>query len=623
MGKIGDIWVRLGLKKDGFDTGLKKADSDLKGFGTGVGKMGSVAGAALKGIAGAAGLALGGIEAFNRMITSNESNNDKWENTMRAMNNVVNEFFSALTSGDFTGFQNGLDGIVRKARETAEALRQIEDAQTVYGLFSTENRAAFNEALVTIRDKNASPEAVEAAKKNIENIITKQTEQSQVLNKKAIDAVKSIITQRGVTNAADITEADIKDMLNIALERQGGIRSEELERQYDEYVMAYKNLRAQYSAIDQSTGRVMFQGGPNYITALKGLNNQYAKANLYNALWDKTNGDDLKQLVSLLQSAYAARSEIAQMQRTYNRATQTTAGLGGGKEKTPAAEGSIAWYAQRIKSLQEEIASTTDSTARATAQQFVDEYKKKIEELQFSADFMSALNRGQIGEFISGENLGITEADLAAPELDMGEIDLSGTDAILKKQLDVEQMSKGMEDYRSQIDETSDSIGILAGAMSNLSGLVDEQAASWISYGSNVIQAIAQSIPAITALTEAKRADANMGAAKLAADAGGSVANVPFAGPALAVAAIASVIAALAAVPKFAQGGIVGGSSYYGDRILARVNSGEMILNTEQQRRIFSHMESPVQKVEITGRMTASGRDLQYIFDKYGDYRRQ
>ena len=588
MGKIGDIWVRLGLKKNDFDTGLKKADSELKGFGAGVGKMGSVAGAALKGIAGAAGLALGGIEAFNRMITANETNNDKWENTMRAMNNVVNEFLSALTSGDFTGFQNGLDGIIRRARETAEALRQIDDAQTVYGLFSTENRAEFNEALVTIRDKNASPEAVAEAKKSIENIIATQTEQSRVLSDKAINAVKSIITQRGVTNAVGITEDDIKDMLSIAIDAQGKIRSEELERQY-----------------------------------VQSLNTQYAAANLYNELWNDTNGDELKQLVSLLASAYAARSEIASMQRTYNRATQSTSGLvSGEKQDIPAVEGSIAWYGQEMKRMQEIISSTTDSTARATAQQFVDEYKKKIEELQFHADFMSALNRGQIGEFISGEDLGITDADLEIPlqGFDEDQIDLSSTDLLLKRQLgNVEQM----ENYREQVDDTADSIGILAGAMSNLTGLIDGQAASWISYAGNVMQAIAQAIPAIAALTNAQNAQATAGAASAATQAGSAVAGIPVAGPAMAVAAITSVIAAMAAIPKFANGGIVGGSSYYGDRLLARVNSGELILNTDQQRRIFNHMESPVQKVEISGRMTASGRDLQYIFDKYSDYRRQ
>lgn len=621
MGKIGDIWVRLGLKKNDFDAGLKKADSDIKGFGAGVGKMGSAAGAALKGIAGAAGLAVGGIEAFNKMITANETNNDKWENTMRAMNNVVNEFFSALTSGDFTGFQNGLDGIARKARETAEALRQIDDAQTVYRLFSTENRAAFNEALVTIRDKNASPEAVEAAKKNIEDIIAKQTEQNEVLAQKAITAASNIIAQRGNIDASDITEVDIKDMLNIALDRQGGIRSEELERQYDEYVTAYKNLRADYSAIDQSTGLVMFQGGPDYIAALKELNNQYANANLYNALWDKTNGNNLKQLVSLLQSAYAARSEIASMQRTYNRATQTKLDTDTGTKKDkdiPAVEGSIAYLQEKLKEAKDSVLNAVSDEARAVAQATVDEIEKQISQLQYRADWQSAFKRGKLNEFVIGEdNMKLSSKEWAEldsiepPDIDVSDIEFP-----------VPDVSK-VEDYRSQIDETSNSIGILAGAMSNLGGLVDSQAASWMSYAGNVVQAIAQAIPAISALTEAKRADANMGAAKLAADAGGSVANVPFAGPALAVAAIASVIAALAAVPKFAGGGVVGGNSYYGDRILARLNSGELVLNTDQQRRLFAHMERPVQKVEITGRMTASGRDLQYIFDKYSDYRRQ
>ena len=36
-------------------------------------------------------------------------------------------------------------------------------------------------------------------------------------------------------------------------------------------------------------------------------------------------------------------------------------------------------------------------------------------------------------------------------------------------------------------------------------------------------------------------------------------------------------------IGKFANGGIVGGNSKHGDRNLARVNSGEMILNKAQQ----------------------------------------
>lgn len=57
-----------------------------------------------------------------------------------------------------------------------------------------------------------------------------------------------------------------------------------------------------------------------------------------------------------------------------------------------------------------------------------------------------------------------------------------------------------------------------------------------------------------------------------------------------AVSALAAGIAKTAfnsLVPKFAEGGIVGGYSYSGDNIPAMVNSGEMILNNRQQANLF------------------------------------
>jgi len=45
-------------------------------------------------------------------------------------------------------------------------------------------------------------------------------------------------------------------------------------------------------------------------------------------------------------------------------------------------------------------------------------------------------------------------------------------------------------------------------------------------------------------------------------------------------------------VPKFATGGIVGGISYTGDHQLAAVNSGEMILNRNQQSNLFKQLNN-------------------------------
>jgi hypothetical protein len=43
---------------------------------------------------------------------------------------------------------------------------------------------------------------------------------------------------------------------------------------------------------------------------------------------------------------------------------------------------------------------------------------------------------------------------------------------------------------------------------------------------------------------------------------------------------------------RYENGGIVGGSSFYGDKILARVNSGELILNQNQQSKLYGMMNS-------------------------------
>ena len=44
-------------------------------------------------------------------------------------------------------------------------------------------------------------------------------------------------------------------------------------------------------------------------------------------------------------------------------------------------------------------------------------------------------------------------------------------------------------------------------------------------------------------------------------------------------------------MPQFANGGVVDGNSFFGDKVLARVNSGEMILNKSQQSNLFNLLD--------------------------------
>ena len=71
----------------------------------------------------------------------------------------------------------------------------------------------------------------------------------------------------------------------------------------------------------------------------------------------------------------------------------------------------------------------------------------------------------------------------------------------------------------------------------------------------------------------------------------------------------------------YAEGGIIPGNSFAGDKVMAMVNSGEMILNTHQQKNLFDMLNGITgtgiasSKVEITGKIR--GKDLLLVQKNY------
>lgn len=89
------------------------------------------------------------------------------------------------------------------------------------------------------------------------------------------------------------------------------------------------------------------------------------------------------------------------------------------------------------------------------------------------------------------------------------------------------------------------------------------------------------------------------------AGAAASQAAIPVVGPELALAAVPAIVGLINANKnKFAKGGIVGGHSYSGDNNLARVNSGEMILNRAQQANLWGM---------LNGKQTAGSGQVEFI----------
>lgn len=145
------------------------------------------------------------------------------------------------------------------------------------------------------------------------------------------------------------------------------------------------------------------------------------------------------------------------------------------------------------------------------------------------------------------------------------------------------------------------------------------------------IQKTQQDTQATTQNVLAKQAEAgaNITAGATAGIAAGgeaasSVASVPYIGPILAVAAIATVAAAIisliSSLKGFANGGIVGGNSYHGDKILTRLNSGEMVLNQEQQSKLWNMINDSDMSSSGYGReveFTIKGENLVGCLNNY------
>ena len=155
--------------------------------------------------------------------------------------------------------------------------------------------------------------------------------------------------------------------------------------------------------------------------------------------------------------------------------------------------------------------------------------------------------------------------------------------ALLAKELALRMAMKGASD--EEIKNRIAGIGALfaeEGVLAGILGLKKKE---------NQASATGIALKAGEAAASAGAASASAGEAIAGATASG--AKMPFPLNLIAIAAgIAAVVGALATMSKFAKGGIVGGNSAHGDHNLARVNSGEMILNKAQQGTLFKAISS-------------------------------
>lgn len=224
----------------------------------------------------------------------------------------------------------------------------------------------------------------------------------------------------------------------------------------------------------------------------------------------------------------------------------------------------------------------TKSTQRNTEaiDSWVAAYEKSLQLQQYDVP--------QVGQFA-----GITMGSATGKGLTIG-----------KKSLTPRQ---GESPLGGAIDLTNKQLDEQIGLVNDLSGAFLDMAAS----GEMSMQSLSLTVlAAIRKIITAKLAEAI--ASQIAS---GSSKGLP--GLALAAIGISAVMGMFSKIPKFETGGIVGGSSFSGDSITARVNSGEMILNASQQAQLFAMANGQAGGGTLVTKISAN--DL-YFMVKRGEY---
>lgn len=116
MGKISDIWVKLGLKKDDFDEGMEEAQEQVEGFG---GKLGKMKAAALA-VWAAIGAAV--TKFAQDLIASTNRMGDAWAVFTSQSKARWDTFLSAVSSWDFSNFFSRMREATAQAAEFTKAM---------------------------------------------------------------------------------------------------------------------------------------------------------------------------------------------------------------------------------------------------------------------------------------------------------------------------------------------------------------------------------------------------------------------------------------------------------------------------------------------------------------------
>ena len=299
------------------------------------------------------------------------------------------------------------------------------------------------------------------------------------------------------------------------------------------------------------------------------------------------------------------------------------------KVEPELAEGSIAALRKDLKDLNSIFEETGDATIRANVKLQIDQKQAELDKLlgkdkknpevkvepKIDIDKLNEDYKKAIDNLVSGKTDAIKTV---ASEFD----NLTNSIVAFSDAIQNGDGFAAFEAFGQSILNTLDNIQQFSEAMNQMK--TAQQAAS-----AAVAAGASTEIAANSAKAASNIATTGTELTAAGAKATSSAAGLPFpanlAAMAAALGAVMSMVSMVKGLGKFANGGIVSGATSIGDYNLARVNSGEMILNGKQQQNLFNQLNQPSQRAESSGNSNVqfkiSGRELVGVLNNYNTFR--
>jgi len=560
---------------------------------------------------GAAALVKGAQETINKTIQATQASADLYAATMDGLKNGVDTFFTALSSGDFSSFTQGLDQLIIKGAQASKAMDQLSNTVMSFDYLSASNNTRFSESLLTMRNTNATPAERAAARQAAEQALAyaqdlaagKEAALMDALVKNAVKKSPLKASQFNVDDIVRISQLDALAARPDLLEKYNLQSKNYYLAQADEYAAKIAAARPNLEAIPgdlyrSEAGRAQaaeIEARNNaaraaFNTYEEALQKEYQFSLEVKALLEDISDEELKNNIFSLSTEIAnTKQGLVQMERQLLSASgelkrngaNSTAANATQKEPTQrymspleydrliaqerlkiAEQYSEDWVAlqQQLREIQYQMdverltATIQDEEQLAAALRLIEQNKQK--------DLYNIAMEGYVGRL-----------NLAAQFSEQSESIEESSD----------NMTASITNMRGALDGISEggrSIESLGHALTQLS---DNK--GWQGFG-NIVAGAGQAVQAYMQLATAAEIAATAQAATETPTLWGKIAAIT-----AMVGAFASMVSQVRSMSSYAEGGVIPGRNW-NDGITARVSSGEMVINEADQTRLYDSIHS-------------------------------